>query len=173
MYVSAAAGKASARKRESCSAAKLDDRQVLAAFDEAHRESDSLSVALGSTGSMRPSRPRLDSPPNRRATIVDIPRRLPGERHVRAPLVIPGRIKSKFAAHRFQRQRDKNETRALALRRTDEPFDICSSLSHGGVFVNRGGSGTLQGFRILGATRVEGTIRRSTALDMEQRRSKR
>jgi hypothetical protein len=34
-----------------------------------------------------------------------------------------GCIKSQFAAHRFQRQRDKNETRALALRRPDEPFD--------------------------------------------------
>ena len=88
MHVSAAARNATARKRDSRSAAKFDDRQMLATFDVAHRELDLVNVARGPMRSMGPSRPRLESPPNRRATIVDILRRLPGARHVRAPLVV-------------------------------------------------------------------------------------
>ena len=122
-HVSAVARDSSARKRESRSTTNFDDRQMLATFDVAHRELDLFNVARGSTRSMRPSRPRLNSPPNRRATIVDILRRLPGKPHVGTPPVVPRRIEEQFAAHRFQRHRNKNETRALALHRSDEPFD--------------------------------------------------
>ena len=61
------------------------------------------------------------------ATFVDILRRLPGKSDVATPSVEPGRIESEFAAHRFQRQRDKYETRALALHRADEHLRDCDA----------------------------------------------
>jgi hypothetical protein len=54
MHVSDAARNSQRRKRESRSATKFDDRQMLATFDVAHRELDLCRVARGSTRSRRP-----------------------------------------------------------------------------------------------------------------------
>jgi hypothetical protein len=127
MYVSAAARTASARNRESSSAAKFDDRQMLAAFDVAHRESDLFRVARGSTRSMRPSRPRLESLPLPYATRPEVLRCLSGKPHVRPSRVVPDHVQTKLTTHRAERRRNKKASRTFLLHRSNEPFDDCDA----------------------------------------------
>ena len=105
------------------SAAKLDDGQMLPAFDVAHREPDLVAIGLAATWAVWPIGSRLQPSSSHLAARVDFARCLPGQSHVRPFRVVPGRIQRKFTPHRCERRWNEKAPRALLLHRSDEPFD--------------------------------------------------